>query len=294
MPLYLAATFVLEEGFPLADLQADRANRWRRRRAPPACRSSPATPRSSSRARATACSSRRPAWASFPTASTSAATARDRATRSSSAARWATTASRSCRCARICRSRRRSNRTPRRCTTSSRRWSAAVPGIHCLRDPTRGGLATTLNEIATQSGCGMVIRERDLPIKPQVERGMRVPRPRSALCRQRGKAGRDLRRRRTPQRLLAAMRAHPLGRDAAIIGEVVADPQHFVQMETTLRRPPQRRLADRRAAAANLLAPPPCASCSSRIRSTASRSGCTSSSSTRATRWRSSSTSTSG
>jgi hydrogenase expression/formation protein HypE len=36
---------------------------------------------------------------------------------------------------------------------------AAVPGIHCLRDPTRGGLATTLNELATQSGAGMLIDE---------------------------------------------------------------------------------------------------------------------------------------
>ena len=46
------------------------------------------------------------------------------------------------------------------------------------------------------------------------------------------------------------MRAHPLGRDAAIIGEVIDDPHHFVQMDTALRRPARRRLADRRAAAA--------------------------------------------
>ena len=57
----------------------------------------------------------------------------------------------------------------------------------------------------------------------------------------------------TPSALLAAMRAHPLGRDAAIIGEVIDDPHHFVQMETALRRPAHRRLADRRAAAAHLL-----------------------------------------
>ncbi len=44
----------------------------------------------------------------------------------------------------------------------------AVPGIHCLRDPTRGGLATTLNELARQSGCGMVIDERRVPVRPQV------------------------------------------------------------------------------------------------------------------------------
>ena len=110
---------------------------------------------------------------------------------------------------------------------------AAVPGIHCLRDPTRGGLATTLNELARQSGCGMVIHERRIPVQRAGQRGLRVPRPRSALRRQRRQAGRDLRRRRTPTRLLAAMRAHPLGADAAIIGEVIADPHHFVQMDTS-------------------------------------------------------------
>jgi hydrogenase expression/formation protein HypE len=107
----------------------------------------------------------------------------------------------------------------------------AVPHIHCLRDPTRGGLATTLNELATQSGCGMVIRERDLPVKPQVAAACEflgldplyvanegklvaiVPAADAAL-------------------LLQTMRAHPLGRDAAIVGEVVEDPLHFVQMET--------------------------------------------------------------
>ena len=46
---------------------------------------------------------------------------------------------------------------------------AAAPEIHCLRDPTRGGVATTLNELAQQSGVGMLIREVDLPIKEEVK-----------------------------------------------------------------------------------------------------------------------------
>ena len=108
----------------------------------------------------------------------------------------------------------------------------AVPGIHCLRDPTRGGLATTLNEIATQSGCGMTIRERDLPIKPQVSAACEFLGLDPLYVANEGKlvaiAPAD-----DAQRLLATMRAHPLGRDAAIIGEVVADPLGFVQMETT-------------------------------------------------------------
>ena len=185
-------------------------------------------------------------------ASTSPATARGRATRSSSAARSATTAWRSCRCARTCRSRRRSSRTPPRCTSWSRRCSRRCPDIHCLRDPTRGGLATTLNELAAAVG----LRHADprgahagaaevaaacefLGLDPLyvANEGKLV-----AIC-----AADDA------ERLLAAMRAHPLGRDAAIIGEAIADPHHFVQMETVVRRPAHRRLADRRAAAAHLL-----------------------------------------
>ena len=108
----------------------------------------------------------------------------------------------------------------------------AVPGIHCLRDPTRGGLATTLNEIATQSGCGMAIRERDLPIKPQVSAACEFLGLDPLYVANEGKLV-AIAPAEDAQRLLATMRAHPLGRDAAIIGEVVADPLGFVQMETT-------------------------------------------------------------
>ena len=107
----------------------------------------------------------------------------------------------------------------------------AVPGIHCLRDPTRGGVATTLNEIATQSGCGMMLREVALPIRPQVNAACEFLGLDPLYVANEGKllaicAERDA------GRLLATMRAHLLGCDAAIIGEVIADPHHFVQMET--------------------------------------------------------------
>ena len=46
---------------------------------------------------------------------------------------------------------------------------ASVPRIHAMRDPTRGGLATTLNEIAAQSRVGMTLDEASIPVKPQVE-----------------------------------------------------------------------------------------------------------------------------
>jgi len=109
---------------------------------------------------------------------------------------------------------------------------AAVPDIHCLRDPTRGGLATTLNEIARQSGCGMTIRERTLPIRAEVNAACEFLGLDPLYVANEGKlvaicAPEDA------DRLLAAMRAHPQGRDAAIVGEVIADPHHFVQMETS-------------------------------------------------------------
>src|SRR5512143_1034296 len=104
----------------------------------------------------------------------------------------------------------------------------AVPGVHCLRDPTRGGLATTLNEIARQSGCGMLLREEAIPVKEEVAAACEFLGLDPLYVANEGKlvaicAGADA------QRLLAAMRAHPQGRDAAIIGEVVEDPDHFVE-----------------------------------------------------------------
>jgi hydrogenase expression/formation protein HypE len=108
---------------------------------------------------------------------------------------------------------------------------AAVPGIHCLRDPTRGGLATTLNELAAQSGAGMVIDEAAVPVQ----------RPVAAACEFLGldplyvaNEGKLVAICATEhaERLLRAMQVHPLGRGAAIIGEVVEDSHHFVQLRT--------------------------------------------------------------
>ncbi|MBZ0095394.1 MAG: hydrogenase expression/formation protein HypE [Sulfuricella sp.] len=107
----------------------------------------------------------------------------------------------------------------------------AVADIHVLRDPTRGGLATTLNEIARQSGVGMMLRETDLPIRAEVRAACEFLGLDPLYSANEGKlvaicpsADADA--------LLAAMRAHPLGREAALIGEVIEDDHHFVQMET--------------------------------------------------------------
>ncbi len=108
---------------------------------------------------------------------------------------------------------------------------AAVPGIHCLRDPTRGGLAATLNELAAQSGVGMLIREAAIPLRPEVQGACELLGLDPLYVANEGKLI-AICPPETAEALLAVMRAHPLGQNAALIGEVVADDHHFVQMET--------------------------------------------------------------
>jgi len=109
----------------------------------------------------------------------------------------------------------------------------AVPQIHCLRDPTRGGLATTLNELATQSGIGMQLNESAIPVKPQVAAACELLGLDPLYVANEGKliaicAAQDA------GNLLSVMRDHPLGKEAAVIGRVVEDRHHLVQMETCL------------------------------------------------------------
>ena len=103
--------------------------------------------------------------------------------------------------------------------------------IHVLRDPTRGGLATTLNEIARQSGVGMMLQEKNLPVKPEVEAACEFLGLDPLYVANEGKlvaicAAADA------EKLLAVMRAHPLGGAAATIGMVHEDAHHCVQMTT--------------------------------------------------------------
>jgi len=110
---------------------------------------------------------------------------------------------------------------------------AAVPGIHAMRDPTRGGLATTLNEIATQSDVGMMLDESSIPIAPQVEAACEFLGLDPLYVANEGKLV-AICPAEDAARLLGAMRAHPLGASASIIGRVVEDRNHFVQMKTRL------------------------------------------------------------
>ncbi len=108
---------------------------------------------------------------------------------------------------------------------------AAGPALRCMRDPTRGGLAATLNELAAQSGVGFRISESSLPINPQVEAACELLGLDPLFVANEGKlvavVAPD-----AADALVSAMRAHPLGAGAVVIGEAVEDKRHFVSMET--------------------------------------------------------------
>lgn len=109
----------------------------------------------------------------------------------------------------------------------------ASPNIHCLRDPTRGGLATTLNEIAKQSNVGFIIDENKVPIRTEVASACELLGLDTFYVANEGKLI-AICPPNESEKLLMAMRQDIQGLDAQIIGEVVADPHNFVQLRTKL------------------------------------------------------------
>ncbi len=108
----------------------------------------------------------------------------------------------------------------------------AAGSLRVMRDPTRGGLAAALNEIAQQSGTGFLLNEDRIPVRAEVAAACELLGLDPLYVASEGKLVAIV----APEAadiLVAAMRAHPLGRDAARIGEVIADEQCFVQMTTS-------------------------------------------------------------
>ncbi len=114
-----------------------------------------------------------------------------------------------------------------------RRMLCVCKDIHVLRDPTRGGVGTSLNEIADNSNVGIMIHENKIPLKPEV----------SAVCELLGfdplyiaNEGKLLAFVPTPdvEAVLAAMKPDSCGQDACIIGEVVEDNPGKVFMQTRI------------------------------------------------------------
>lgn len=109
----------------------------------------------------------------------------------------------------------------------------ASPSIHAMRDPTRGGLATTLNEFAASSRVGIVLEESAIPVRPAVRGACEVLGIDPMYVANEGKLVAVVPA-EVADKVLAAMRSHPLGREAAVIGEVVGDNQGLVVMRTAL------------------------------------------------------------
>lgn len=103
--------------------------------------------------------------------------------------------------------------------------------VHVLRDPTRGGLATTLNEIARQSQVGILIREDSIPVRPAVAAACDMLGFDPLYVANEGKLVAIVAREHA-QAVLSAMRAQRYGEDAVLIGEVQAAPQGRVLMNT--------------------------------------------------------------
>ncbi|MGI8772881.1 MAG: hydrogenase expression/formation protein HypE [Acidobacteriaceae bacterium] len=105
--------------------------------------------------------------------------------------------------------------------------------LHCLRDPTRGGAATTLNEIAKRAGVGMTLREQSIPVRETVKGACEVLGLDPLYVANEGKLLAIV----VPEMaeaVLQQMRKHTLGQHAAIIGEVVADHPGMVLMKTEI------------------------------------------------------------
>jgi hydrogenase expression/formation protein HypE len=107
----------------------------------------------------------------------------------------------------------------------------ACPSIRCMRDPTRGGVAGVLNELAAASGVEVRLNEAAIPVKPGVRAACEMLGLDPLYVANEGKVV-AVAPAADADRLLTAARAHPLGRDAAIIGTVSEGRSGFVTMRS--------------------------------------------------------------
>jgi hydrogenase expression/formation protein HypE len=109
---------------------------------------------------------------------------------------------------------------------------AAAPGTRWMRDPTRGGLATVCNELAADTGLAVILDEAALPVAPQVQGACELLGIDPVYVACEGKftavvpAG-------EADAALAALRAHPLGEQACVVGEILPEPEGIVAMRNS-------------------------------------------------------------
>lgn len=110
---------------------------------------------------------------------------------------------------------------------------AATQEVRCLRDPTRGGLSSTLNEIATASNVGMELKETAITVREEVRGACEVLGLDAMYVANEGRLVAIVAE-FAAQNALRALQGHPLGQDAAIIGHVTPEHQRMVVMGTPL------------------------------------------------------------
>lgn len=108
-----------------------------------------------------------------------------------------------------------------------------VPQITMLRDPTRGGLATTLNEIAADAGVGILVEESTLPVRPEVHAVCEILGLDPLYLANEGKVIVFVEREYS-DKVLSIMRDNPLAAAARIIGTVTDQPTGQVVLKTTV------------------------------------------------------------
>ena len=110
---------------------------------------------------------------------------------------------------------------------------AGGEAVHTLRDLTRGGLAAGVNEIASASGVGITLEAAAIPVRPEVGGACEILGLSPYVVANEGKLVAIVAP-EAAEEVLAAMRAHPLGQNACVIGEVSAEPVALVRLNTPI------------------------------------------------------------
>ncbi|HKV07668.1 MAG TPA: hydrogenase expression/formation protein HypE [Thermoanaerobaculia bacterium] len=116
-----------------------------------------------------------------------------------------------------------------------RALAAGGESVAAMKDPTRGGLASALHEMAAKSGVGILLDEAAVPVRPEVRAASELLGIEPLHVANEGKAVIGVRP-GAVDRVLEALRSHPLGRDAAIVGTCLSDPPRSVLLDTGFGR----------------------------------------------------------
>jgi hydrogenase expression/formation protein HypE len=113
--------------------------------------------------------------------------------------------------------------------------AAAGDDVVAMKDPTRGGLASALHEMAAKSGFGILLDEAAVPVTPEVRAAAELLGIEPLHVANEGKALIGVRS-GAAGKVLEALRGHPLGRNAAVIGTCLAEPARSVLLDTGFGR----------------------------------------------------------